>query len=181
MYRILLITSVFILLTVSGIYAQELEIHHINVGQGDCALIIGPDGTTMLIDAGDNGQGTAQVVPYLQNLGITQLNYMVATHMHADHIGGLDEVIESGIDVLNAIYDNGVNRTTQTFYDYENAAENTTAGGRTTITPNFVINLGNGAKATCIVVNGKIFDGSSVTVSDENDRSVGFLVEYETV
>jgi hypothetical protein len=48
----------------------QLEIHHVNVQQGDCTLIVGPDGTTFLIDAGNQGKGISEVVPYLQSLGI---------------------------------------------------------------------------------------------------------------
>ena len=44
-------------------YAQKLEVHYINVGWGSAVLIKGPDGTTVLLEAGDDGQGTAAVVP----------------------------------------------------------------------------------------------------------------------
>ena len=89
--------------------AQDLEIHYINVQQGQCTLIIGPDGTTILYDGGEETKGTYEVVPYLQALGITTsqaLDYMIASHRHTDHYRGLTEVIDYGYDVLN-IYDNG--------------------------------------------------------------------------
>jgi len=74
--------------------AGVLEIHHIDVGQGDATLIIGPDGTTVLVDAGDAGyfgapNGGAIVFDYLQALGVTHLDVTVATHRDADHVGGL--------------------------------------------------------------------------------------------
>ena len=56
-------------LAVTPASAQNtLTIHQINVQQGDCTLIVGPDQTTFLIDAGNNGKGTAEVVPYLQSI-----------------------------------------------------------------------------------------------------------------
>ena len=78
---------------------EPLRIHHINVQQGDCTLIVGPDGTSMLIDAGKPGHGSGDVAPYLAGIGTFPgdgLDYMVCTHRDADHLGGLDEVIEAG-------------------------------------------------------------------------------------
>lgn len=70
---------------------QELSVHFIDVGQGDSALItLGSH--AMLIDAGDNSMGTT-VWHYLQNQGITSLDYVIGTHPDSDHIGGLDVVI----------------------------------------------------------------------------------------
>src|SRR5262245_1756657 len=50
--------------------AQNLEIHYINVGWGSSVLLRGPDGTTVLLEAGNTGMGTARVVPYLTSIGI---------------------------------------------------------------------------------------------------------------
>jgi competence protein ComEC len=72
---------------------SSLRVHFIDVGQGDSILIQAPDGTTVLIDGGNaNGEALA----YLQSLGIQQIAAIIATHPHADHIGGL-------IDVMNAL------------------------------------------------------------------------------
>ncbi len=71
----------------------ELEIHYIDVGQGD-ATLIQCDGMSMLIDAGENDKGT-DVKEYLQVQGIDKLDYVIGTHPDSDHIGGLDIVIES--------------------------------------------------------------------------------------
>lgn len=70
---------------------QELTVHFIDVGQGDCTLIICGD-ETMLIDAGDNNQGT-KIQNYLQHEGISKLKYVVCTHPDADHIGGMDVIL----------------------------------------------------------------------------------------
>src|SRR5438128_2778151 len=48
-----------------------LEIHYINVGWGGAVFLKGPDGTTVLMEAGNTGKGTGQVVPYLQSIGAT--------------------------------------------------------------------------------------------------------------
>ena len=83
-------------------FGQNLEIHYINVGWGDSVFVKGPNGTTVLLEAGNTGMGTSRVVPYLQSIGIQPANgldYMIGGHQHCDHIGGLDEVIRAGYDV----------------------------------------------------------------------------------
>jgi beta-lactamase superfamily II metal-dependent hydrolase len=92
--------------------AAGVKAHFIDVGQGDSEFIELPDGKTMLIDAGvpDAGQ---TVVSYLKGLGCTRIDYLVATHPHADHIGGLPAVI-SAFDIGEVWAPNATN-TTQTF------------------------------------------------------------------
>lgn len=70
---------------------EILEVHFIDVGQGDSILITcGED--TMLIDAGDNNQGT-KVQKYLMKQGVDSLDYVIITHPDADHLGGMDVII----------------------------------------------------------------------------------------
>lgn len=71
--------------------ASGLEVHFIDVGQGD-ATLIKADGHAMLIDAGENDKGTA-VQLYLQKQGVEQLDYLVLTHTDSDHIGGADVIV----------------------------------------------------------------------------------------
>ena len=71
--------------------SSGMEVHFIDVGQGD-ATLIKADGHAMLIDAGENNKGTA-VQLYLQKQGVKQLDYLVLTHTDSDHIGGADVII----------------------------------------------------------------------------------------
>lgn len=76
---------------------SDFKVHYIDVGQGDCALVE-CDGKTLLIDAGENGYEQT-VINYLYSRGVEKLDYIVASHQHSDHIGGLPEVIEEfGMD-----------------------------------------------------------------------------------
>ena len=69
----------------------KLEVHFIDVGQGDATLIRQGE-HAMLIDAGDNSKGTA-VQAYLQSQNIKKLDYVIGTHPDSDHIGGLDVIL----------------------------------------------------------------------------------------
>ena len=99
---------------------EELLIDFIDVGQADSILIRNQD-QVMLIDAGTNEAGET-VVNYLENLGITKIDYLIGTHPHEDHIGGLDDVINN-FDI-GQIYMPKIETTTKTFEDVLDAIEN---------------------------------------------------------
>ena len=66
---------------------STFEVHYLDVGQGDCSLVL-CDGHAMLIDGGEASE-SSKVYAYLQQHGVSHLDYMVASHAHSDHIGGL--------------------------------------------------------------------------------------------
>ena len=104
----------------AGRNMQEMEVHFLDVGQADC-ILISCGGHYMLVDAGNNQDGE-MIVSYLKEQGITELDYVIATHPHADHIGGLDTVIENfGIKTL---FMPQKVHTTATFEDVIAAIEN---------------------------------------------------------
>lgn len=103
MYNKLIKTKVFIsilivLLAITGCTTNtpslNLSIHAIDVGQGESILIVTPNQKTILIDAGEPSYGQ-EVVRYIKRQGINKIDVLIGTHPHADHIGGLPEVIES--------------------------------------------------------------------------------------
>ncbi len=71
----------------SGSQKSSFSVHFIDVGQADAALIV-CSGKTMLIDGGNKGDSDV-IYTYLQNMKITHLDYVVCTHAHEDHVGGL--------------------------------------------------------------------------------------------
>ena len=80
----------------TNVHNQEvkgLRVSIIDVWQGD-SILVQCNGETMLIDAGKNNEGS-KVVDYLSKNGIKKLDVVVGTHPHEDHIGGLDQVIDS--------------------------------------------------------------------------------------
>jgi competence protein ComEC len=98
----------------------KLIMHYIDVGQGDAELLQLPNGQIMLIDAGTNEAGPS-VVAYLNSLGIKRIDYLIATHPHEDHIGGMDNVIRS-FEIVN-IYMPRVTTTTRSFEDVLNVVK----------------------------------------------------------
>ncbi len=170
------VVVVLVLLLAASSWA-DLDIHILDVGQGDCTLIVSPSGGTLLFDAGWNGKGNGVVCPYLDSLGLSALDYVACSHYHADHIGGIDEVVNHlGIDSVRiAALDRGWSYTTATYEDYAAAV----APKRQTITDGQVIDLGGGVTVTCVGVNGNgqlspPYDDQY----DENDLCVALLVEY---
>ena len=91
-----------VLLSASGEKNKRhlLKVTFIDVGQGDCELIQTPEGKTILIDAGEGATewssydaGKKVVVPFLEGLNIEKIDYVVISHAHNDHIGGLRAVL----------------------------------------------------------------------------------------
>ena len=69
-------------------------VHFVDVGQGDGAIVV-CDGKTLVIDGGTAENG-AKMVEYLQNtLHVSKVDFVIGTHPHADHIGGLPDVIRA--------------------------------------------------------------------------------------
>lgn len=92
----------------------NLKVHFIDVGQADSILIQSPDGTSVLVDAGNNEDGN-KIVSYLKAQGVKDLTAVVATHPHEDHIGGMDTVIKSFS--VKQVYMPNASATTKTFED----------------------------------------------------------------
>lgn len=93
----------------------QLNIHVLDVGQGDAILVRTPSGKNILVDAGNPGQGKT-ILPRLRALGVNQIDLLVASHAHADHIGAADEVIK-GITVKQVV-DSGVPNDTKNYEDF---------------------------------------------------------------
>lgn len=98
--------------------ASELKVHFIDVGQGD-SILIQSGAHDMLVDAGENDKGDT-VVTYLHSQGIDKLDYVIGTHPHSDHIGGLDDVIHNF--TIDTLIMPAVEHTTKTYEDVLNAA-----------------------------------------------------------
>ena len=103
-----------------------LEVHFINVGQSVSTLVIGPSGETVLIDTGDWRDDGEHVLEYLQAHDVDRIDYLVASHGDADHIGGNAAIIEhyeTDGQGIGAIYDQGIASASGTYERYLDAVE----------------------------------------------------------
>lgn len=99
---------------------DNLEIYYLDVGQADSILIRHLD-NNVLIDAGNNADGKL-LVEYFNSLGIKHFDYVIGTHAHEDHIGGMDDIIDS-FDI-DHFYMPDVITTTKTFEDVVDSLSN---------------------------------------------------------
>lgn len=136
----------------------NLTVDFIDVGQADSILIMN-NNEAMLIDAGNNEDGE-YIVEYLKNKGIEKLNYVIGTHPHEDHIGGLDDVINSDIQIENILMPK-ITTTTKTFEDVLDAIE---SKGLTAKAPSkgYEFKIG---EADCVVMTDPIIDEDNLNVS----------------
>lgn len=136
---------------------DNLRVYFIDVGQADSILVINGN-ESMLIDAGNNEDGE-EVVSFIQEKGIEKLNYIIGTHPHEDHIGGLDDVINN-IDVEN-VYMPKIETTTKTFEDVLDAISNKNLKV-TAPTKGQTFNIG---EAECEIMTDSILDKNNLNLS----------------
>jgi competence protein ComEC len=99
---------------------DELRVHVLDVGQGDSILIVAPGGKSVLVDAGTPGKGKL-ILDAMRRNGVGQIDLLVATHAHADHIGGADEVLR-GAKVVSVL-DSRVPNATKNYEDFLEAID----------------------------------------------------------
>ncbi len=151
-----------LLLVVRPAHSQTLELRFLDVGQGDAALIVTPEGKKVLVDA---GPGASPVVPYLRSHRYDTLDLVVASHGHSDHIGAMAGVLAA--TVVRFYLDNGIPHTTATYQRTMQAVE---ASGAQYLQ----------ATARTITVGSarlRVLPPPPRQV-DQNNGSVGILLEY---
>ena len=147
------------------------EVYFFYVGQGDSELIRLPGGENILIDAGTSSTED-ELVGELRSLGAETLDLVVATHPHADHIGGMAAVIDA-FDVRQVVMPRVSESDTPTTKTYENLLQSIADKGLT-ITPaepgDELLSSG-GAVLTVLAPNGKDY-------GDLNNYSVVLRLTY---
>jgi competence protein ComEC len=104
-----------------NLHSKELRISILDVGQGDASFIEFPDGKNMLIDGGglyhEFDAGRLAVAPFLWNRGVSHIDYLVATHPQADHIGGLIYILKKFS--IGEVWTNGTVKESRISTDFE--------------------------------------------------------------
>lgn len=165
---------ILLLLFSSSVFGQpagNLQIHFIDVGQGDAAILISPGGETVLFDDGAAGH-CDMPISYLQQLGITKIDYHIASHYHDDHIGCCSEVL-AAFPLKKSAYDRGQDYPSKVYEKYLEA----TQGKRKAVSIGDKIVLdslsGNAVTIEFVAVN-----GAGVSTTNENDLSLVAAIHY---
>lgn len=159
---------------VAGAGGNALELHFLDVGQGDAIAIRTPAGRWVLVDAGPRDDrydaGTRRVLPFLRAHGVRRLEAVVLTHPHADHIGGaaavlnglpVGRLIDPGLAVGSAVYLETLRTAEQRNVPYALAR----SGRKITI---------DGVVLEVLWPHGKMLDG----VEDANEISAVLQLHY---
>ena len=144
--------------------AGSFNIHFIDVGQADCALIE-CDGEYILIDGGNKDDGQL-VVSYLQKQGVTELELVIGSHAHEDHIGGLAGVL--AVYPTRNVWCPVKSYNSQAFRNFKNYADQQ---GRELIKPAVGTVFAFGSATVTVL-------GPVKSYSDPNNTSIVVMVQY---
>lgn len=139
----------FITVSESSSEISPLEVHYINVGQGDCSLIISED-KAILIDTGEKENGEL-ICGYLQEHNIESLDCLLLTHPHSDHMGAASYIIDN-VDVKQVIIPKVSDDMTPTTKFYEKFLKSVQQKGLkiTAAKPGLMVDAGGGASLKVI-------------------------------
>jgi beta-lactamase superfamily II metal-dependent hydrolase len=149
----------------------KLQIHFIDVGQGDGAVLISPLGETVLFDDG-NSKDCTKPVSYLHQIGVTKIDYHIASHYHADHIGCAPQVFAQ-FPLQHAAFDRGGHYNSTVYDNYVAAVGNK----RKAATAGQAITLDSGS-ASPVTIQIVALNGNGIPTTNENDLSVVALVKF---
>jgi beta-lactamase superfamily II metal-dependent hydrolase len=153
----------------------KLQIHFMDVGQGDGAVLVSPAGQAVLFDTGVFGK-CSKPLSYLQQLGITQVEYVVVSHYHADHIGCVPDVLKE-FTLNKQVIDRGgsYDSSSHAVFDAYVAAVGGNRNSVAAMPMDIALDSGTPTpvKISIVAANG---DGAATT--NENDLSLVAVVHF---
>ena len=152
----------------SGQANGKLQLHFMNVGQGDSVLLISPQGQTVLFDAVKDAkrQDCERPVSYLDQLGIKQIDYLFVSHYHSDHIGCIPDVLEQ-FPLQHDAVDRGQQYPGPTYEGYISAVHAHRKAGW----PGMMVRLDQDT-TNPVVITVIALNGTGVATTNENDLSL---------
>src|SRR5580692_7424086 len=126
-FRLLVLAAAF---AAAARGARTLDIYFIDVEGGQSTLIVSPSGQSLLIDAGFpgfHGAHPARIVEAAKKAKLKQIDYVLVTHYHRDHVGGVPELAE--MIKIGTFVDHGPNREDSDITRMDYAAYEKTFGG----------------------------------------------------
>lgn len=176
---------------------KTLDIHFIDVEGGQATLLVGPSGESLLVDAGwpgYEGRDAARIAAAAKKAGVKRLDYMLTTHYHMDHIGGVPP-LAAKLPVRHFL-DHGANTETgrqaeSLSTSYEQAVQTTTGAKRMTLKPGEHVAM-KGVEITVLTARGEALAKPAGAAANplcaqaqrkaddpsENARSLGILVQF---
>lgn len=150
----------------------KLQIHFMDVGQGDGAILVSPLGETVLFDGGRSNKCDLPV-SYLQQLGISNIDYLFVSHYHADHIGCTPQELQE-FPLKHEAFDRGFDYNGTTYTNYVQAV-GTHRSSQTAPGKKIVL---DSASATPVTVEIVALNGNGISTDNENDLSLVALVTF---
>ncbi len=153
----------------------RLQIIHLDVGQGDGAVIISPLGQVVMIDEGQSGTTAIgqTVLQQLQALGVTHVDHHFVSHYHSDHLGNFPAIFGAGGVSLDYGWDGGGSYTTAAYTNYVS----TLGARRRTLVRNQIITL-DSLSAHPVTIKCVNLNGAGISTTEPNCLSLILKVSY---
>jgi len=152
----------------------KLQLHFMDVGQGDSAVLISPQGTVVLFDVGEDlkKKDCTRPLAYLDQLGVSKIDYLFVSHYHFDHIGCIPQVLQR-FPLQHDAIDRGDKYPGATFARYVGAVSVHRKTGQEGQTLQLDENSGTPVTIKVVAVN-----GAGIKTSNENDLSLAATVSF---
>ncbi len=151
-----------------------MSVYYLDVGQAESTLIIFPDGKTGIIDAGTYENGP-QIITKMKELGFQDIDYLFVTHAHADHIGGMGDVVKA-FDIKELYMPNAPKDLEMDTFSYNHFIQEANNKKYTIIDAKEGITINNGSYNIEVV-----YPNDFVESQDLNQYSLIVRVEYNDV
>jgi len=149
----------------------KLQIHFMDVGQGDGALLLSPQGEAVLFDTGVRND-CDRPLSYIQQLGITNIDYLIVSHYHDDHLGCAVSLLQD-FPLQKLSFDRGETYRSRTFSNYV-----AFVGSKRKAAIEGSAILLDARSANPVRIEFIALNGNGVTTRDENDKSLVCVVRF---